>query len=144
VVYLEHFRGADMEYAREGDAGFDVRAAIKDKITLGPGERIIVACGFKIAVPFGFELQIRSRSGLSFKKGLIVLNAPGTIDAGYRGEVMALMLNTGSEAAVIEPGERIAQGVIAPVFQANFRSVQEYELPPSERGTGGFGSTGAQ
>jgi dUTP pyrophosphatase len=124
-------------YAHPGDAGMDVCSAAD--LVLGPLERALVPTGLRIAVPEGYEVQVRPRSGLAREHGLTVLNAPGTIDAGYRGEVGVLMVNLGNEAVQIRRGERIAQLVVAPVCQATLEPVQA--LPPSVRGEGGFGST---
>ena len=115
-------------------------AAIDAPITLAVGQRALVPCGFAIALPQGYEGQVRPRSGLAFKNGITVLNAPGTIDADYRGEVKVILVNLGQEDFVVESGMRIAQLVIAPVSRVAWQQVQE--LPASDRGAGGFGSTG--
>lgn len=122
-------------------AGADLCAAIDEARTVQPGERLAVPTGLSIAISMGFEGQVRPRSGLALRKGLTVVNAPGTIDADYRGEVKVLLVNLGAEPVVIEPSERIAQLVIAPVVQASFEVVEE--LSSTERGSGGFGSTGS-
>jgi dUTP pyrophosphatase len=127
-------------YMTEAAAGMDLAAAIDAPITIGPGDRAGVGTGLAIAIPLGWEGQVRPRSGLALRHGLTVLNAPGTIDADYRGEVIVLLVNTGREVVRIEPGTRIAQLVIAPVAQAALRVV--LALPASGRGAGGFGSTG--
>lgn len=119
-------------------AGLDLCAA--EPVTLSPGGRALVPCGFAMAIPEGYEAQIRPRSGLAWKHGVTVLNAPGTIDSDYRGEVMVLLINHGEVAFEIEAGMRIAQMVIAQVAMAGVEVVQE--LPSSDRGAGGFGSTG--
>jgi dUTP pyrophosphatase len=121
-------------------AGMDLSAALDAPLRLAPGERAAVPTGLAMAIPAGHEGQVRPRSGLARRAGVTVLNAPGTIDADYRGEVLVLLINLGQEAAVVEPGERIAQLVIAPVAQVHV--VEAGELQPSERGAGGFGSTG--
>ena len=143
VTQLAH--GADLplpEYATPGSAGMDLLAAIAESVTLAPGERKVVPTGLQIALPAGHEAQVRPRSGLALKKGLTVLNSPGTIDADYRGEVGVILANLGQEPVTIERGMRIAQMIVAPVSRAVWR--QTKTLPDSERGTGGFGSTGTE
>lgn len=142
IKYLPHYphHCGEMKYANPGDSGFDLYAAIEHSITIHPGHREVIACGFAVAVPEGCELQVRPRSGLAFKKGLTVLNSPGTVDSGYRGEVKVLIMNTSRAAYEVQPGERIAQAVIAPVLFAEF--IPTTELPESQRGQKGFGSTG--
>ena len=127
-------------YMTENAAGMDLSAAIDEARVLAPGERAAVGTGLAMAIAPGYEGQVRPRSGLAAKHGVTVVNAPGTIDADFRGEVMVLLINLGREAVTIEPRERIAQLVIAPVEQAVV-SVAD-ELPPTARGAGGFGSTG--
>lgn len=118
----------------------DLMAAITHEITLTPGERMLIPTGLTLALPPGWEAQIRPRSGLAFKHGITVLNAPGTIDADYRGEVGVLLINLGPEPFIIRRGERIAQMVVAPVAQATWHQVAD--LASSARGAGGFGHTG--
>jgi dUTP pyrophosphatase len=131
------------QYASPGAAGMDLRAAIDGAITLAPGERIAVPTGIAIALPRGHEAQVRPRSGLARKHGIGMVNAPGTIDEDYRGEVQVLLVNLGREAYVIEPGDRIAQLVVAAVTRVRAELVQTVEeLGTTERGSGGFGSTG--
>ena len=125
-------------YATRGAAGLDVVAA--ETLTLAPGARHAVATGFAIAIPEGYEVQVRPRSGLALKHGITCLNTPGTIDSDYRGEVRVILANLGSEPFEIVRGERIAQLVPAPVLRAGFAEVEE--LDSTERGAGGFGSTG--
>ena len=125
-------------YATEGAAGLDVVAA--EDVTLGPGERHAVATGFSIAIPEGYEVQVRPRSGLALKHGITCLNTPGTIDHDYRGEVKVILANLGADPFEVRRGERIAQLVPAPVLRANFREVEA--LTETSRGAGGFGSTG--
>src|SRR5829696_6659665 len=125
-------------YATEGAAGLDVLAA--ENITLSPGQRHAVATGFSIAIPEGYEVQVRPRSGLALKHGITCLNTPGTIDHDYRGEVKVILANLGSEPFEVRRGERIAQLVPAPVLKAEFREVST--LTETSRGAGGFGSTG--
>lgn len=128
-------------YARPGDAGADLRAA--ESVTLGPGERALIGTGVAIALPEGYAAFVVPRSGLAAKHGITVLNSPGTVDAGYRGEVKVTLLNTDREAPfTVEPGDRIAQMIVMPVSRAHFIPVSE--LPESERGTSGFGSTGVR
>jgi len=125
-------------YASDGAAGLDVVAA--EDVTLSPGQRHAVATGFAIAIPEGYEVQVRPRSGLAIKHGITCLNAPGTIDHDYRGEVKVILANLGSDLFEVRRGERIAQLVPAPVLKAEFHEVAE--LSDTIRGAGGFGSTG--
>ncbi len=128
-------------YATEGSSGFDF-SSLK-RIVMAPGASRKVHTGLFFEIPMGFEIQIRSRSGIAYDKGLIVLNQPGTIDSDYRGEVSVLLYNTSRNTQVIEIGERIAQGILVAVEQAGFTEVITLdELKKSKRGTGGFGSTG--
>jgi dUTP pyrophosphatase len=129
-------------YATEHSAGLDLQAAIAENITLAPGERKLVPTGLSIALPDGYEAQIRPRSGLALKHGISLVNTPGTIDADYRGEIGILIINHGQEPFTIERGMRIAQMVIAPYTRAQFSEV--VELSTTERGAGGFGSTGTR
>lgn len=129
-------------YSTAASAGMDLRANINESIVLKPLERIIVKTGIFMELPVGFEAQVRPRSGLAFKKGITVLNSPGTVDADYRGEVGVILVNLSSEDFIIEDGERIAQMVIAKHEQAEWTHVEI--LDESERGDGGFGSTGAK
>ena len=123
-------------------AGMDIRAALENPITIKPGERMLIPTGFKIALPKGYEAQIRPRSGLAIKNGITMLNSPGTIDADYRGEVKVIAINHGQDTFTVNHGDRIAQMVIAPVIQLDIEEVEE--LPVTERGDGGFGSTGVK
>ena len=127
-------------YETEGSAGMDLRANIEEAITLKPLERTIVKTGLFIALPVGFEAQVRPRSGLSAKKGITVLNAPGTVDADYRGEIGVILVNLSNEDFTINDGERIAQLVIAKHERVTWEQVTT--LDETERGAGGFGSTG--
>lgn len=127
-------------YAKAGDAGFDLRAAIDDPILLGPTDRMIVPTGLKMAIPLGYEVQVRPRSGLVAKEGLTVLNTPGTIDSGYRGEVGVIAYNASDEPVIINRGDRIAQAVMAPLIEAQIYFIEA--LDETERGAHGFGSTG--
>ena len=128
------------QYETIGSAGMDIRAHIEEAITLAPLERVLVKTGLFVEIPLGYEMQVRPRSGLAFKKGITVLNSPGTIDADYRGEIGVLLVNLSSEPFVIEDGERIAQLVLASHEQAQWQVVDILE--ESNRGQGGFGSTG--
>lgn len=128
------------QYMSEHAAGADLCAAVREQLTLLPGARALVPTGFSIALPPGYEAQIRPRSGLAIRSGVTCLNSPGTIDADYRGELAVVLANFGSDPIVIRRGDRIAQIVVAPVSRAGFEFVDE--LPPTSRGDGGFGSTG--
>jgi dUTP pyrophosphatase len=139
IARLPHGEGLPLPaYATGGAAGMDVVAA--ESLTLAPGERHAVATGFAIAIPEGFEVQVRPRSGLALKHGITCLNTPGTIDSDYRGEVKVILANLGSEAFSVVRGERIAQLVPAPVLRARFRETAG--LDATQRNTGGLGSTG--
>ena len=127
-------------YETEGSAGMDLRANIEEAIVLKPLERVIVKTGLFIALPNGYEAQVRPRSGLAAKKGITVLNAPGTVDADYRGEIGVILVNLSNEDFTVNDGERIAQLVIAKHERVNWKEVSE--LNETERGAGGFGSTG--
>ncbi len=135
-------------YASSGSAGFDLRAFIpeeKEIVLKANGGRAKVSTGLKFVIPEGFEVQIRPRSGLAFKNGISLTNTPGTIDSDYRGEIQILMINHGAEDFIVKHDERIAQAVIAPVWQADF--IEIAEMPSEEnnqRGAGGFGSTGTK
>lgn len=141
ITILPHGKGLDLpEYATEHSAGMDLLAAVNDEIILSPGERKLIPTGIAIALPEGFEAQVRPRSGLAIKNGITVLNAPGTIDADYRGEVGVILANLGSEPFKITRGMRIAQMVIAKHERAAWQVVDR--LSETDRGAGGFGSTG--
>ena len=127
-------------YMSDGAAGLDLSAAVDEVVVLAPGQRCAVGTGLAMAIPPGYEGQVRPRSGFAFKSGVTVLNAPGTIDSDYRGEVKVLLINHGDEPVRIESGQRVAQLVIAPVTQVAITEVAE--LSASQRGVGGFGSTG--
>ena len=131
--------GALPEYQTAGAAGADLRALLDGPLLLAPGERALVSTGVRLQIPPGFEAQVRPRSGLALRSGLTVLNAPGTIDSDYRGEVKVLLVNLGTGPATVANGDRIAQLVVAPVVRASFVRAQ---LQDSARGDGGFGSTG--
>lgn len=121
-------------------AGHDLHACLPEPIVIQPGARVRVPTGWALAIPAGYEGQVRPRSGLAFRHGVTVLNAPGTIDADYRGELAVLLVNLGQEPFTIAHGDRIAQLVVAPVADVQWRETEA--LPPSDRGAGGFGSTG--
>lgn len=127
-------------YATQSSAGLDLKAVLAEAVTLGPLERKIVGTGIKIALPEGYEVQVRPRSGLAAKHGITVLNAPGTIDADYRGEIGVILVNLSNEPFTIQPGERIAQLVVAQYSQVEWSPVES--LDSTQRGEGGFGSTG--
>lgn len=143
IHILPHGEGLDLPaYATPLSAGVDLRAANTEPIVLAPMHRTLVPTGLAMAIPAGYEGQIRPRSGLAVKHGLTCLNTPGTIDADYRGEVKVLVVNLGSEAFTIHRGERIAQMIIAPVIQVQF--VKSLTLDETQRGAGGFGHTGTK
>jgi len=126
------------EYAHPGDAGMDVRSV--ETVVIAPGARALVRTGLVMALPPGYEAQVRSRSGLALKHGVAVLNSPGTIDAGYRGEVGVILVNHGAEPFTVEVGMKVAQMVVAPVVHAEIAETDEVD--ETDRGAGGFGSTG--
>lgn len=140
IKRLENFRGDLPQYQTLGASGFDVRAQLAGPVVLNPGERAMIPTGLSFEIPLGFEIQARPRSGWAAKSGLTVLNTPGTIDADYRGEVKIIVINLGQEAVTISDQERCAQLVLAPVYQAQFELADQ--LTETERGAGGFGSTG--
>lgn len=129
-------------YESSHAAGMDIRAALDEPVVLEPGGRVLVPTGLQMALPEGYEAQIRPRSGLAHRNGITMLNTPGTIDSDYRGEVKVLAINHGTESFTINHGDRIAQMVIAPIQQFPVEEVSE--LPATERGEGGFGSTGVR
>jgi dUTP pyrophosphatase len=128
-------------YATSQAAGLDLTAAVEHAIDLAPGERKLVPTGLQIALPAGYEAQVRPRSGLALKHGITVLNSPGTIDADYRGEIGVILINLGDKSFTIQRGERIAQMIVAPVSRLAWREQRE-TLDDTQRGAGGFGSTG--
>jgi len=136
-----HSRGLPLPTQQTlGAAGLDLYAAIKEPVILMPKERVLIPTGVAIALPPGYEAQIRPRSGLALKYGLTILNAPGTIDSDYRGEIKVLLINLGPEPVTIQRGDRIAQCIVSTVTQISW--VEVGELPPTSRGKGGFGHTG--
>ena len=140
VKILENFKGDLPKYQTELASGFDVRAQLKSPVDLKPGDRALIPTGLSFEIEPGYEIQVRPRSGLAIKKGISLVNTPGTVDADYRGEVSVIIINLGQEPFRIEDQERIAQCVLCPVVQADFEIVQN--LSDTQRGAGGFGSTG--
>ena len=144
ILRLDHAEGLPLPaYETAGAAGMDLRAAVPEAepLTLRPGSRALVPTGFGIAVPEGYEAQVRPRSGLAIRAGVTCLNSPGTVDSDYRGEVKVILANLGEEDFVVRRGDRVAQMVICPVVQASWQVVES--LDDTVRGAGGFGSTGA-
>tara|TARA_B100000686_G_C16276604_1_gene706671 strand:+ start:101 stop:541 length:441 start_codon:yes stop_codon:yes gene_type:complete len=130
------------KYETDGSSGMDIAAYIQKKVEILPGEKAIIPSGFSLSIPKGFEVQIRPRSGLAAKKGISVLNTPGTIDSDYRGEIKVILINLSKEKFIVENGMRIAQMIVSPIIQAELEEVKE--LPETSRGVGGFGSTGTK
>ncbi|MFH1011006.1 MAG: dUTP diphosphatase [bacterium] len=137
---LPHAPGELPEYASSGAAGMDLRVATQDPVTIEPSQRAVIPTGFAVAIPEGFEGQVRMRSGTALEKGLVLPNAPATIDSDYRGELKVIVANIGRSAATLFPEERFAQLVVSPVARIRWEEVPD--LSASERGQGGFGSTG--
>ena len=143
VTRLPHGEGLPLpSYATEGAAGMDLMAAVTEPLTIQPGGRVLVPTGLRIALPHGYELQVRPRSGLALKHGITMPNTPGTVDEDYRGELQVIVMNAGTEPFTVERGMRIAQAIVAPVTRGAWREVET--LPDTARGTGGFGSTGTR
>ena len=141
VCRLPHSEGLPLpNYATAGAAGMDLLAAVAEPVTIGPGQRALIPTGLTIALPPGYELQIRPRSGLALRHGIVLPNSPGTIDEDYRGELQVIVLNAGDAPFTVERGMRIAQAVLAPVVRARWQPVEN--LDETARGSGGFGSTG--
>ena len=140
IKALSHFKGDFPRYESAQASGFDIRARMDKSLKLAPRERALIPTGLVFEIPHGFELQVRPRSGLALNKGLTLMNAPGTIDSDYRGELKIIVVNLGLEDIVISDQDRIAQVVCCPVLQARFSIVDEVES--SQRGEKGFGSTG--
>jgi len=141
VKRLPHSEGLPLPaYATSGAAGIDLLAAVAAPLTIQPGTRVLVPTGLAIALPPGYELQVRPRSGLALKNGIVLPNSPGTVDEDYRGELQVIVMNAGSEPFTVERGMRIAQGVLAPVVRIAWNEVED--LDATARGAGGFGSTG--
>lgn len=144
MTVLAHGEGLPLpDYQTAGAAGADLRAALVDPVVLAPGQRALIPCGFAMAIPQGWEVQVRPRSGLAAKHGVTMVNGPGTIDCDYRGEVKVPIINLGQEPFGIERGERIAQMVLAPVYRIAWDVVDGLEQD-TERGQSGFGSTGTR
>ena len=143
-IYIKRIKkdhpGSLPQYMTEGSSGMDLFASLEKEVTLGPGERRLVPTGISVAIPEGFEGQIRPRSGLAIQKGIGIVNGPGTIDSDYRGEIGVLLINFGKESFTVRNGERIAQIVISRVFRSILVEVDD--LPPTQRQGGGFGHTG--
>ena len=140
VKKLPHFKGDLPAYQSASASGFDIRAQVESPIRIKSLERVLVPTGLIFEIPEGFELQVRPRSGLAFKKGLSLPNSPGTIDSDYRGELKVILINLSETEMIVEDQHRIAQVVLCPVLQVRLEWVEE--LTPTERGIGGFGSTG--
>ena len=130
------------KYETSGSSGMDIAAYIKQDITIEPGEKALIPTGFSLSIPLGYEVQIRPRSGLAAKKGITILNTPGTIDSDYRGEIKVILINLSKDGFSVKNGERIAQMVVCPIQQAIVEEVKE--LSETNRGVGGFGSTGTK
>jgi len=128
--------------ATVGSAGLDLRACLAETLTIAPGARVLIPTGIALALPHGYEAQVRPRSGLALRTGLTLLNSPGTVDADYRGEIQVLVINLGDAAVVLERGDRIAQLIVHPVPRVEWEEVEA--LPLSARGAGGFGHTGTR
>ena len=142
VQTLDHFKGELPRYESLGASGFDLRAQLEEPVCLKPGQRTLIPTGLIFEIPTGFELQVRPRSGLALKKGLTLMNSPGTIDADYRGELKIILAHFGREDVIIQDQLRVAQAVVCPVFQARFQLSEK--LSATSRGGGGFGSTGVK
>ena len=141
LARLPHGTGLPLPaYATDGAAGLDLLAAVRDTLTIGPGERVRVPTGISIALPHGFEGQVRPRSGLAYRDGLVLPNAPGTIDSDYRGEIQVLLWNTGDRAVALDRGDRVAQLVVCPVARVEW--AESASLDATSRADGGFGHTG--
>ncbi len=143
-IYIKRLKGGQdisfPQYMTTGSSGMDLSACLEEEITLRPGERKMIPTGISVAIPEGFEGQVRPRSGLAIRSGIGLINAPGTIDADYRGEIGVLLINFAQEAFTVRHGDRIAQLIVSRVFRAVWEEVDE--LPPSTRQAGGFGHTG--
>jgi len=145
IYFVNKSNNPDPVYAHKGDSGFDFRANLEKEIKLLPGEWMAIPTGLHFEIPSGFELQVRPRSGLSFKYGVTVLNTPGTVDSGYRGEIQVILINHSKEIFTIQHGDRIAQGVVSPVLTSEITNLNKVvNLSETERGYGKFGSTGTK
>lgn len=139
-IVLEHPLAEVPKYATDGASGFDIRACIDEPVLLEPQTWKLISSGYRVSIPHGFEIQIRPRSGLALKHGITIKNTPGTIDSDYRGVMGVILYNESDETYLVMPGERIAQAVVCPVFQAMFEVTDD--LSDTDRGNNGFGSTG--
>jgi len=145
IKFINTSNNTDPTYAHEGDSGFDLRAFVEEEILIKPGQRKLIPTGLYFDIPEGYELQVRSRSGLSLNKGVVVLNSPGTVDKNYTGMVQVILINHGQEDFYVLNGDRIAQGVIAPRISTEIgRLVKVESIGDTTRGEGGFGSTGVK
>lgn len=144
VLYLDNYpkEKGKLEYAHFGDSGVDLRAAIAEEMEMAvdPGQVVLVPTGVKVEIPYGYEIQVRPRSGLALKHGITVLNTPGTVDSGYRGEIGVILINHSKKRFVINRGDKIAQAVVSTIVQAQFLEVDE--LSETSRGDGAYNSTG--
>ena len=141
TVQIVRQPGAQLpRYMTEHAAGMDIHAAVAEDVIIRPGDRVLVGTGLSVAIPPGYEAQVRPRSGLAIRNGITLLNSPGTIDADYRGEIKIIMINHGNEDFIVKSGDRLAQMIIAPVVRCLWEERQE--LDESQRGGGGFGHTG--
>lgn len=140
ITILKHGPEDIPKYATQGSAGMDIQAAIDKPIIVKPGKRILIPTGFKVEIPENFEIQVRPRSGLAIKHGISVLNSPGTIDSDYRGEIGVILINHGDTDFKINPFDRIAQIVVTQIIKVNI--IKNDDLSKTQRGSGGFGSTG--
>lgn len=145
IYFVNKSSNPDPVYAHKGDSGFDFRANLSEEINLKSGEWKAIPTGLYFEIPSGYELQVRPRSGLAFKNGVTVLNTPGTVDSGYRGEIQVILINHSKETFTIQNGDRIAQGVISPVLTSEITKLNKVtSLSETERGEGKFGSTGSK
>ena len=144
VLYLDNYPSekGELKYAHFGDSGVDLRAAIAEEMEMAvePGQVVLVPAGVKVEIPYGYEIQVRPRSGLALKHGITVLNTPGTVDSGYRGEIGIILINHSKKRFVINRGDKIAQAVVSTIVQAQFLEVDE--LSDTSRGDGAYNSTG--
>lgn len=144
VSFMNKSDNPDPSYEKEGDSGFDIRSNMNEEVNINPGDRVLIKTGLYFEIPLGYELQVRSRSGLALKNGIMVLNSPGTVDSGYRGEIGVILYNSDRDKVfTVNKGDRIAQGVISAVQTiGKTKFIKKDRLSNSDRGNGGFGSTG--
>ena len=143
VKFINKSTNQNPSYIYKGDSGFDFRANLEETMTIEPMGRSLVPTGLFFEIPFGYELQVRPKSGLAIKKGVMVLNTPGTVDSNYRGEIQIILINLSKEKYIIEHGDRVAQGVVCPILNKDWSVMSEVDnLSPSDRQDGAFGSTG--